>query len=265
MKHGFTLVELSIVLVIIGLLIGGILVGQSLIESAKISTVVRAMQQYDIAVSSFRSKYRNLPGDSSLFTQQGNNNGRINYTCNTAWGSSIWDEAVNFWVHIQQGGFVPANGSTFTMTTSGAGLVSSGTNINVPALEFSEKAQIIAMPYNCPYYTNPKQYQTTVLTDNHFLISNKLQTFVIGGTALGSVVNPIFTPAEAASIDSKMDDGKPALGSVVGTLMDGTNPPVPGVTSCVKPNYNNINTDYDLTKTGAQCELSVLMLSQTGK
>ena len=48
-KSGFTLVELSIVLVIIGLLIGGILVGQSLIESAKMNSFVRQVQQIDIA------------------------------------------------------------------------------------------------------------------------------------------------------------------------------------------------------------------------
>ena len=53
MKKGFTLVELSIVLVIIGLLIGGILVAQSMIHTAKIQNTVRLIQQMDTAVSNF--------------------------------------------------------------------------------------------------------------------------------------------------------------------------------------------------------------------
>jgi len=64
MKNGFTLVELSIVLVIIGLLIGGILVGQSLIDSAKLQSFVRQMQQYDAALLTFYTKYKSIPGDS---------------------------------------------------------------------------------------------------------------------------------------------------------------------------------------------------------
>jgi prepilin-type N-terminal cleavage/methylation domain-containing protein len=70
-KSGFTLVELTIVLVIIGLLIGGTLVGQSLIDSAKINGSVRQIQQLDIAVQQFRVKYKSWPGDSPTFSPSG--------------------------------------------------------------------------------------------------------------------------------------------------------------------------------------------------
>jgi prepilin-type N-terminal cleavage/methylation domain-containing protein len=63
-RQGFTLVELSIVLVIIGLLIGGILIGQSLVESAKINAQIKQLQQLDIAAQSFVSKFKYLPGDT---------------------------------------------------------------------------------------------------------------------------------------------------------------------------------------------------------
>jgi len=72
MKKGFTLVELSIVLVIIGLIIGGILVGQSLIESAKINRMTSDIRQYEIAVTLFYKKYKNFPGDSPSFIPPGN-------------------------------------------------------------------------------------------------------------------------------------------------------------------------------------------------
>ena len=73
-KCGFTLVELSIVLVIVGLLIGGILVGQSLIESANMQRAIRDLNQYSAAMNSFTTKFKQLPGDSGLFTPGGNNN-----------------------------------------------------------------------------------------------------------------------------------------------------------------------------------------------
>lgn len=77
-KKGFTLVELSIVLVIIGLLIGGILVGQSLIESAKIQGYVKKIQQWEIAFDLFKSKFGQFPGDTDLMAPAGNNDGMIN-------------------------------------------------------------------------------------------------------------------------------------------------------------------------------------------
>ena len=70
-KSGFTLVELSIVLVIIGLLIGGILVGQSLIESAKVNKIIGEAQQYQIAIRLFKEKFKQLPGDYNKGTSLG--------------------------------------------------------------------------------------------------------------------------------------------------------------------------------------------------
>ncbi len=107
MKNGFTLVELSIVLVIIGLLIGGILVGQSLIDSAKINQAVRQIQQYDIAVSNFQERFRQLPGDSNLFADAGNNDGDFNDTL--ASGScSAGDclETQSFWRHLSDSNMI---------------------------------------------------------------------------------------------------------------------------------------------------------------
>ena len=62
-NKGFTLIELSIVLVIIGLIVGGVLVGQDLIKAAEIRATVSQVEGYNSAVNTFRLKYNGLPGD----------------------------------------------------------------------------------------------------------------------------------------------------------------------------------------------------------
>lgn len=113
MKKGFTLVELSIVLVIIGLLIGGILVGQSLIDSAKIQGQIRQIQQFDIATQQFQEKYKQFPGDSDLLTTAGDNDGWLEYdTTTNNYGSyfnsvgSYLQEEANIWKHLTDSGML---------------------------------------------------------------------------------------------------------------------------------------------------------------
>ncbi len=62
-EDGFTLIEISIVLVVIGLIAGVILVGQDLINAAAIQAQISQIQGYNTAVRTFEVKYNNLPGD----------------------------------------------------------------------------------------------------------------------------------------------------------------------------------------------------------
>ena len=62
-RDGFTIIELSIVLVIIGLLAGGILLGRDLIEAARIRAQGSQIESYEMAINTFRLKYNMLPGD----------------------------------------------------------------------------------------------------------------------------------------------------------------------------------------------------------
>lgn len=65
-QGGFTLVEIAIVMVIIGLLIGGVLKGQAMIENAKVKRVVRQADELRAAVMTFYDKYGVYPGDENL-------------------------------------------------------------------------------------------------------------------------------------------------------------------------------------------------------
>ncbi len=64
-QKGFTLVEIAIVLVIVGLLLGGVLKGQALIQSAKVSNLSSQMEALQTAVYGFQDRYRALPGNMS--------------------------------------------------------------------------------------------------------------------------------------------------------------------------------------------------------
>jgi prepilin-type N-terminal cleavage/methylation domain-containing protein len=116
-QAGFTLVEIAIVLVIIGLLLGGILKGQEMITQAKIKNVVNDFNGITAAVNSYQDRYRSLPGDDLNASTRwagafsGNGDGQIGATTDTynaaaalpAVGTS---ETLKFWWHLRLAGFV---------------------------------------------------------------------------------------------------------------------------------------------------------------
>jgi prepilin-type N-terminal cleavage/methylation domain-containing protein len=120
-QHGFTLVEIAIVLVIIGLLLGGILKGQEMITQAKIKNVIADMSGVSAAMYGYQDRYKALPGDDKNAnsrwgtTAPGNGDGVITgvYTvdvtaaANTA---AVANEAGFFWHHLRLAGFISGTG-----------------------------------------------------------------------------------------------------------------------------------------------------------
>jgi prepilin-type N-terminal cleavage/methylation domain-containing protein len=115
-QGGFTLVEIAIVLVIIGLLLGGILKGQELITQAKIKNVVNDFNGITAAVNSYRDRYRTLPGDDkgavarwgATVANDGDGNGVVGGVYNATGGTPV--ESQLFWQHLRLAGFVPGAG-----------------------------------------------------------------------------------------------------------------------------------------------------------
>jgi len=105
-QSGFTLVEIAIVLVIIGLLLGGVLKGQELITQAKIKNVLNDLNGITAAVYSYQDRFKALPGDDS--------NGHSRWsdtsapTAGKAGNGTIDDsnEQALFWQHLRKAGFV---------------------------------------------------------------------------------------------------------------------------------------------------------------
>ncbi|UCD68217.1 MAG: prepilin-type N-terminal cleavage/methylation domain-containing protein [Betaproteobacteria bacterium] len=117
-QTGFTLIEIAIVLVIIGLLLGGVLKGQELITSARVRNLISQQDGVKAAFFGFQDRFRAYPGDYAGADQNipnigtacgvngnGNGNGRI----------EAGDEAILSWEHLSKAGFITG---TYTCSTT---------------------------------------------------------------------------------------------------------------------------------------------------
>ena len=126
-QSGFTLIEIAIVLVIIGLLLGGVLKGQELINSAKVKNLSTDFRNIPVFIYSYQDKFRSLPGDDSLAASHvagtvatANPAGSLgNGLINGNWDSTTpTDESIVFWQHVRLAGLyagpttLPAAGFT---------------------------------------------------------------------------------------------------------------------------------------------------------
>ncbi len=121
-QQGFTLVEIAIVLVIIGLLLGGILKGQEMITQAKIKNVIADFSGVSAAYHGYQDRYRAIPGDdpnagtrwtTGTAAVSGNGNGVVagtyNNTCPTVVAAGT-PESCLWWDDLRRAGFVSGNG-----------------------------------------------------------------------------------------------------------------------------------------------------------
>jgi prepilin-type N-terminal cleavage/methylation domain-containing protein len=209
MKHdqkGFTLVEIAIVLVIIGLLLGGILKGQEMITQAKIKNVVADFSGISAAYYGYQDRYRAIPGDDPQAATRwttptaavaGDGNGRLTGRYNEASDNTL--ESRKWWDHLRRAGFVAGSGyvQPFNAVAGQIGVQTGNANSGSPGV-------------------------------------------VLGGFG-GLIICSAGLPDKIAiAVDTQMDDGAPGAGTVRGQAQTTPNPDVDAATSAYQETGTNV-------------------------
>ena len=201
-QQGFTLVEIAIVLVIIGLLLGGILKGQEMIVQAKIKSAISDFSGISAAYHGYYDRYRAIPGDdlgaAARWTTApaaipGNGNGQVEGAYNAPAGASPEPESRNFWDHLRRAGFISGSGYNQPLNAV-TGMIGVQTGGGV---------------------TTPPTVPPT-----------------LGGLSSLIICSANLPDKIAIAVDSQMDDGKPDNGTVRAfdqtAAAVGPNPTIPG-------------------------------------
>ncbi len=218
----FSLVELSIVLVILGLLVGGILAGQSLIRASELRSVTTQYQSYATAGMAFRDRYFQLPGDFSSAAQvwgtmatgtcPNASAGTGTQTCSgdgdgvieVAAAPARTGENFTFFQHLANAGLIEGS---YSGIAGAAGFSDSQPGVNVPQAKLS----------NAAWYLHYESATGTSSGSSFMFDGTDLNnSLIFGAVRAGLPPNAdIIKPVEAWGIDKKVDDGMPGAGKVI--------------------------------------------------
>jgi prepilin-type N-terminal cleavage/methylation domain-containing protein len=216
-KGGFTLIELSIVLVVIGLIVGSILAGQSLINAATVRAQITQIERINTAANTFRVKYGYLPGDikdpdassfgfqsRGIYEGEGDGNGLIEGIQVNYLGSynSFFEgagETGMFWVDLSTAHLIDGGFSSASATASSGLNLTPSSNPSLGA--FFPPAKMGSGQYILVFSSNGVNYYGVVGISSVTTLNAAL-TYTQS------------TPAQAYAIDAKIDDGLPQSGTV---------------------------------------------------
>lgn len=215
MQQGFSLVEMSIVILIIGLITGGILVGQDLIRTAEVQSLVSELQKYQAATGRFQAQFASLPGDMPdaadhwATAVNGDGDSFIDPVVQTGGTAS---EPFQFWLHLRLADEIDSDVSGVNGPTASIDIIA---DTNVPTSRLEHGAWVVGYDAATVVAGAPP-----VAAGNFMMLTRD----TTGGAGFPA---PVLTPTEASMIDTKIDDGFGLSGDVVGaptgSCVDGTN------------------------------------------
>ena len=226
MRKGFTLIELSIVLVIIGLIVGGILVGQDLIRAAAVRATISQIEKYNTAANTFRGKYGYLPGDikdpdASMFgfqargqySGEGDGNGVIEGvlldapSAHNGCGDEATGETAMFWVDLSTAQLIEETFNMASSTVQPAATIQ-GTTID----SYFPQAKLGKGNYFYVWSGGWSQCWTHQSDGANYF---GLSAVTAENPMAVMFSNTALSVSQAFSIDKKIDDGLPQSGSVM--------------------------------------------------
>ena len=224
--RGFTLIEMSIVLVVIGLIVGGILVGQDLIRAAGVRATIAQIEKYNTAANTFRGKYGYLPGDikdpdASMFGFQargqyageGDGDGLLegisdNGPNDTDCEGVFSGEQAMFWVDLSKAGLIDGTFNTATpiVIPNGGTITGAAIGNYFPQAKTGHGGYVYVWSGGWPFLQSFVCARGDGL--NYFSVDGIRSN---NGEESNSVA--ALTVSEAYAIDKKIDDGLPQSGS----------------------------------------------------
>lgn len=212
-QSGFTLVEIAIVLVIIGLLLGGVLKGQELINSAKVKNMINDFRTLSTFVYAYQDRFRALPGDDANATGHvtatanatthtsgsasgATGDGRINGAWNTA---TTTEESYRFWEQVRLAGLASGNATIgaadYGYTNADGGKVGITGDLPITGATWSGSFYVCAAGIQGRYV---RQIDTTIDDGN-------TTTGTVRVLGQGEVANPVALAAVPANLTSAED------------------------------------------------------------
>lgn len=204
MKHAFTLLELSIVLVIIGLIVGGVVAGQELIRNAELNAVLSEKSQMETSINTFKFKYDTIPGEMRNAGDYWPEIAGAGTYCNLITPNGIIDsgyEVLQYFAVLYSSGLIRVGVPQILQNgTVVDGYHCYSNNMQQSPLHISKKNGIYYSPWNSP---------DTVST-------NILLSSSHGGANINTNGGG-FTVSEVMWYETKLDDGMPNTGIVRAT------------------------------------------------